>query len=164
MEEEDSTREKFMLGPSPRNYFKQLEKTSETGKFKILLQQYWLCAQVGLAFDKKTQREDGDKELVGYIAAPLKEYDNFWRGLLFFREAGLKGYSSDNEEDMLDGMRNFFSDKRLHKLNSRGLDVIDGHAAKGFEILQKRIPKPNDLSSFLVDYVDLILEADQSSA
>ena len=154
----------FMLGPSPRNYFNELEKSSETGKFKILLQKYWLCAQVGMAFNLRKQREEGDKWVADNIAPPLKENAHFLRGLLFFREAETKGYSSDDEKDMLDGMKSFFSDERQHKLNDNGLDVIDRYASKGFEIIQERIPNPTDLSSFLVDYVNLILEADQSSA
>ena len=83
MKKEKSRPIQFMLGPSPRNYFNQLEKTSETGKFKIMLQKYWLCAQVGLAFNKRKQREEGDKWVSADIAPPLKENANFLRGLLF---------------------------------------------------------------------------------
>ena len=154
----------FMFGPRPRKYFKELEKLSDTGKFKILLQKYWLCAQIGLAFNKRKQREEGDKWVSDNIAPPLKENANLMRGLVFFREAQAKGYNPEDEMDMLAGMKNFFTDERLHKLNDNGLDVMDKYASKGFEIIQERIPNPVDLASFLVDYVDLLLEADKLSA
>ena len=43
----------FLFGSEARDYFDRLEKSSATGDFKIKLQQYWLCCQIGIKFDKK---------------------------------------------------------------------------------------------------------------
>ena len=92
----------FMLGPSPRNYFKKLETTSDTGKFKILLQKYWLCAQIGIAYGKMQDREDGDKWVNDYFPEPLKSNQHLIRAVAFFMESERKNYGPDDEEDLLD--------------------------------------------------------------
>lgn len=150
----------MMLGPNARLYFNELEKNSNSGKFKILLQKYWLCAYVGMIADKKASREDNDKWVMDYFPEPLKSNQHLIRASAFFRYADRLGYTSDDEEDLLKGMKVFFNDENRTKLGNDGLDTLDEYAAGGFEIINKRIPEPNDLSTFLVDYVNLIEELD----
>ena len=149
----------FMFGPSPRTYFSELEKTSSTGKFKIMLQKYWLCAQIGMAYGKMSDREDGDKWITDYFAEPLKSNDHYIRGLAFYLEAKRKGYGSDNEEDLLGGMNEFFDNETQNRLTPEALHSINRYAAGGFEIINEKIPNPTDLASFLLDYVSLLMKA-----
>ena len=53
----------FMLGPPARLYFENLEKSSTSGKFSILLQKYWLCAQLGMVHGRKGN-DDGDRKWI----------------------------------------------------------------------------------------------------
>ena len=53
----------FMLGGPARLYFENLEKSSTSGKFSILLQKYWLCAQLGMVHGRKGN-DDGDRKWV----------------------------------------------------------------------------------------------------
>ena len=152
----------FMLGPSPRNYFKKLETTSDTGKFKILLQKYWLCAQIGIAYGKMQDREDGDKWVNDYFPEPLKRNQHLIRAVAFFMESERKNYGPDDEDDLLSGMKDFFDDEGLAKLSPDALHSLNRYAAAGFEIIQKKIPNPTDLAVFLVDYVTLLNNAPKS--
>ena len=152
--------EQMMFGPNARLYFKELEKNSSSGKFKILLQKYWLCAYVGMLADEKASREENDKWVTPNFPEPLKSNQHLIRASAFFRYADRLGYTSDDEDDLLQGMKDFFDDENRSKLGDEGLDTLDEYAAGGFEIIKKRIPEPNDLSTFLVDYVNLIEELD----
>ena len=60
----------FMLGAEPRIYFDNLEKSSDTGKFSILLQKYWLCAQLGMVHGRKGV-DNGDENGLPIISPPL---------------------------------------------------------------------------------------------
>jgi hypothetical protein len=146
----------MMLGPVARTYFSELEKTSSSGKFRILLQKYWLCAFVGLLADKKASREENDKWVNDYFPEPLKSNQHLIRASAFFRFADRLEYTADDEDDLLEGMKFFFDDEKLAKLGEDGLDTLDEFAAGGFEIINNKIPEPNDLALFLVDYVNLI--------
>ena len=150
----------FMLGPSPRIYFNELEKTTDTGKFKILLQKYWLCALIGCLFDKPAQRENDDVWVNDYFPEPLKGNQHLIRALGFFRYADKLGYSAEDEDDLLTGMKDFFEDDTRTKLSGVGLDTFDHYAAGGFKLLNEKIPEPSDLAEFLIDYVNLIEEKD----
>lgn len=146
----------MMLGPNARLYFSELEKNSSSGKFKILLQKYWLCAYVGLLADKKESREENDKWVNDYFPAPLKSNQHLIRASAFFRYAERLGYTANDEDELLQGMKDFFDDDKGTKLGDDGLDTLDEYAAGGFAIIRSKIPEPNDLSMFLVDYVNLI--------
>ena len=152
----------FMLGPSPRKYFQDLEKTSSTGKFKILLQKYWLCAQVGMAYGVMRDREARDKWVQDYFPEPLKSNQHLIRALCFFMDAQKKGYGPDDEDDLLNGMKAFFDDEAQTKLTPEAVHIMNRYAAAGFEIIKTKIPNPTDLAVFLVDYVNLLKDADKA--
>ena len=150
----------MMLGPKARMYFSDLEKSSDSGKFRILLQKYWLCAFVGLLADEKKPREENDKWVNDYFPEPLKSNQHLIRASAFFRYADRLGYSAEDEDDLLQGMKDFFEDDTRTKLGDDGLDTLDQYAAGGFELINSRIPEPSDLAMFLVDYVNLIESLD----
>lgn len=149
----------FMLGPSPRSYFSELEKTTSTGKFKILLQKYWLCAQIGIAYGKSSDREDKDKWVNEYFPEPLKGNAHYIRGLAFYMEAKRKDYDTDDEEDLLMGMKKFFDNESQSRLTTEAVHSLNRYAAAGFTIISEKIQQPNDLAAFLVDYVNLLNQA-----
>ena len=153
----------FMLGPSPRKYFTDLEKTSSTGKFRILLQKYWLCAQVGMTYNSMQDREDKDKWVTDYFPEQLRSNQHLIRALCFFMDAQNKGYGPDDEEDLLNGMKAFFDDEAPAKLSPEALHLMNRYAAAGFEIIKTKIPNPTDLAVFLVDYVNLLNNAKTNS-
>ena len=153
----------FMLGNSPRKYFNDLEKTSSTGKFKILLQKYWLCAQVGMAYGVMQDREEKDKWVGNTIPEPLKSNQHLIRASCFYLDAQNKGYGPEDEDDLLLGMKSFFDDEAQTKLSPEALHVMNRYAAAGFEIIKTKIPNPPDLAVFLVDYVDLLNKAKANS-
>lgn len=147
----------FLFGSEARDYFDRLEKSSATGDFKIKLQQYWLCCQIGIKFDKKGKvPESKGAWLVDNIAPPLAEHADFIRSVVFWRYADALGVNPEDREDMVPQLKAFFDEHKKTKLGDAGMNLMDAYAAGGFEILQERIPNPTDLSSFLIDYVALL--------
>lgn len=147
----------FLFDLEARSYFTNLVKSSSTGDFKIKLQQYWLCCQIGIKFDKKGKvPEPKGNWLVDNFAPPLAEHADFIRSVVFWRYADALGVDPEDREDMIPQLRMFFDENKQTKLGDAGMNLMDAYAAGGFEILQERIPNPTDLSSFLIDYVALL--------
>ncbi len=155
----------FLFGTDAREYFKFLEVNSETGKFKILLQKYWLCAQIGLLYGEKS---DPGIEKGGWvtdtIAPPLKSEAHNIRALLFYRFLSDETFDISDEKEMLEAMNAFFSDETDHKLKSRAVRVMDDYAQGGFEKISSTIKNPIDLASFLIDYTDLLIKGKDSTS
>tara|TARA_B100000767_G_scaffold176220_1_gene164655 strand:+ start:4919 stop:5392 length:474 start_codon:yes stop_codon:yes gene_type:complete len=145
----------FMFGEEPRTYFSRLESASTSGKFQVMLQKYWLCAQLGLIRGRK-----GDVGKSSWVtdnfAPPLAEHQHSIRAFAFFTHCQELAVDTENEEEMITAMKNFFDQDRKHKLSGVGLRLVDDYAAGGFEILREEIPNPTDLSDFLLEYVDLL--------
>ena len=146
----------FMLGPSARLYFENLEKSSTSGKFSILLQKYWLCAQLGMVHGRKGNDDGNRKAIIANIAPPLAEHAQNIRAAAFYQHCADFALNPKDEEEMLSTMKSFFDQERPHKLGQMALRMLDDYAEGGFQILQEKIPRPTDLADFLVDYVELI--------
>ena len=147
----------FMLGAEPRIYFDNLEKSSDTGKFSILLQKYWLCAQLGMVHGRKGVDNGDRKWVTDNFASPLQEHSHNIRAAAFHMHCADLALNPDDEEEMLSAMKSFFDQDLPHKLQTSSLRMLDEYAAGGFEILREKIPKPVDLAEFLVDYTALLL-------
>jgi hypothetical protein len=145
----------FMFGEEPRSYFSRLEKSSSSGKFPVMLQKYWLCAQLGLVRGRK-----GDVGKSSWVtdnfAPPLSEHQHSIRAFAFFTHCTELAVDVEDEEEMIAAMKNFFDQDRKHKLSGVGLRLLDDYAAGGFEILRDEIPNPSDLSDFLLEYVEIL--------
>lgn len=150
----------FLFSSEAREYFDRIEASSTTGTFKIKLQQYWLCCQIGIKYDKKGKvPAPTGAWLVDTFASPLAEHADFIRSIAFWRYADALGVDPEDRDDMVPQLKAFFDEHKKTKLGDAGMQLMDQYAAGGFEILQERIPNPTDLSSFLIDYVELLLGA-----
>ena len=151
----------FRFGQEAREYFDKIDKNSTSGKFKIKLQAYWLCAQIGILYNEKGTPPE-KKWLVDYFAPPLKSYEDLIRAFAFWRHAKTKNLNPKKESEMLPALDNFFDENARTKLDKIGMNTFDKHAAGGFEIIRDRIGEETDLASFLLEYLELIENAPEN--
>jgi|APSaa5957512493_1039668.scaffolds.fasta_scaffold32040_2 hypothetical protein len=148
----------FRLSYDARKYFEKINKNSTSGKFKIMLQQYWLCAQIGILYNEKGTPPD-KKPLTDKFAFPLKEHQHLIRAFAYWRHAESKNIDPKNEDDVMPSLSMFFDQEALTKLGKLGMSTLDKYAAGGFSIIRKEIPNETDLARFLLEYLILIKNA-----
>ncbi|HIO48612.1 TPA: hypothetical protein EYN23_14840 [Candidatus Poribacteria bacterium] len=146
----------FKFEDMTRVYFKTMEKSSSSGKFKDLISQYWLCALLGIAHNENQKDPEDPKEIVDNFAGPLKEHQHLIRALLFWKYVDKKGYSVDDTTEITTALKEVFDEQSESKLSQTAHNELDRYAAAGFMKLREKIPHPHDLATFLVDYCALL--------
>lgn len=146
---------RFVFENEARYYFENLNKLSSTGKITTRLEQYWLCAFLGLVAGKQKKELENSMELIDTFTESLRGHQIPILTLLFYRYV-TKVLSSYDSDLILDQMKLFFDDHAPTKLSSDAMDSLNKYAAGGFGILKEKLVNPSDLAIFLINYVDLL--------
>ncbi len=146
---------RFIFENEARHYFENLNKLSSTGRMTTKLEQYWLCAFLGLVAGKQKKELEDAMELVDTFTESLRPYQIPILTLLFYRYV-TKVLSSYDSDLILDQMKLFFDDHAPTKMSSDAMDTLNKYAAGGFVILKEKIKAPSDLAIFLINYVELL--------
>lgn len=144
----------FQFGEDERNYFKKLNKESRTGKIEIQMEQFWLCALMGIIKDRAIPPKN-TKEIIDYFPGRTHNYQDLLRAFVFYRYAIQNEYEAGNKK-ILKIMNRFFNESSRSKLSERGFFEFNCYASGGFKFIWDNIGKTFDLATFLVKYSILI--------
>jgi len=146
----------FVLDARAKRYFDQLNKRSTTGSIRYDLEEWWLCAQVGLLANKLGPApEKSSPDMVDYFIKSLEPAQARIRGLLLMRHlqrvdaGGMKREILEHEmEEMLGVSRS--------RLTEKGVAQLNRYATGGFELIHETIGAQVDLYVFMMEYHQLV--------
>lgn len=139
-----------------------LDDKSTTGTFKHKLQFYWLCCQVGIYHSNSCKLPSKEKiqDVHDRFPSTLKDHADQIRGIVFHSYLKNQGTTIDNDKQVMDQLRLFFSDTEPSKLSSIGMKYMDELAEGGFRIIDDEIGTQVEMSIFLINYIDILKKAD----
>lgn len=153
-EKKNQMKKEFLFGTRERDYFTNLNKNSTTGKIETRMEQFWLCALVGLVYNRKANPGNGP-QMVDEFVEKLSKYENLLRAFVFFRYGEENVYKMGSSE-IMNLMSRFFDETTNAKLSKRGYYEFSRFAAGGFEKVQENIGASYDKASFLIKYAKLL--------
>jgi hypothetical protein len=148
---------RFALESKIRKYFENLNTKSSTGKLGARLEYWWLCALVGLVYNKYNKDMNDSVELTDNFTTKLKPFDFEIRALGFYNYIN-KNLVEQSSKAILRLMEQYFDSDSLTKLSDAGIADLNYYASGGFQIIEEKIPVANDLTTFLISYLELLME------
>ncbi len=152
----------FKFGQLQRKYFKTINENSTTGKIDNLMEQFMLLALVGLVANKTANPETENRDMVQNFAGRTKTHQGLIRALLFYRFAKMNAYN-EKDPQIMKAIQIFFDEEEQSKLGEEGYEYLNRSAAAGFEIIRGKIGAVYDLATFLISYIDLLVELDSNN-
>ena len=147
---------KFAQSKRMTEFFDKLNQNSTTGTIKHRMEQWWLCAQIGLISNKQGEAPgQGSSDMVDYFIKSLQTSQGRIRGLLLMRHfenvdaGGMKREVLEKEMNrMLSGNESRLSD---HATN-----MLDRYATGGLQIIIDEIRPQTELYIFMKKYHKLV--------
>jgi hypothetical protein len=146
---------KFKLPNIANTYWNKLnDNSSNDSKDSVKLNFYWLCAQLGIVYDKR--KELDGVETTDKFTAKLDPHSSMIRGLIL---AGIWRYREVKKNDVQDQLIKLLSADNFTKISSDGIDILDNFAAGGFQMIEKNIPSKHGWNYFMMKYHSLMQNA-----
>jgi len=146
----------FVLTKRAKEYFDKLNLHSTTGSIARDLEQWWLCAQIGLLIGiPGPAPEPGSPDMVDYFIKSLEPSQARIRGLLIMRHlqrvdaGGMKREILETEMGVLLGMTN-------SRLTDAGIIQLNRYATNGFQRILEEIGPQTELFVFMLEYHRLV--------
>ena len=148
----------FKLSSNSSEFHRKLTQRSTSGAVKTKQEWYWLCAQVGLIRNERTDEEPSEGDFVQGWTDSIKPHSKLILGMLF------KRYVEAFPDIMLDRqIRSFMEeifDSGGTNLLVRGYEELNRYAQGGFEIIKdEMIEVPQELFIFLIKYHKIIVNS-----
>jgi len=142
----------FRMSKSSIEYYDKMNDSSTSGKITTQLEWYWICAQIGLLRDEKSENNSGFSDVYGEWVSALKPHSNIILGMLFKRH--MDSFPKTAEKDMPKYMQQIFTSEGATKLTSDGFSLLDRYAEGGFQEFKRKHPlPPTQLTIFLEKYL-----------
>ena len=146
---------KFKLPKSANTYWNKLNDNSSSNiEDNVKLNFYWLCAQLGIAYDKRVAL-DG-VELVDKFTTKLDPHSSMVRGLFL---AAVWRYRKIKKKDIQDQFTKLLAADNYTKISNDGLELMDNFAGGGFQLIEERISSKNGWNYFMLKYHQLMEKA-----
>jgi len=152
----------FRFSDAGKAFQKQIDGAPGAG-----IRIYWLCAQLGLiAYDKDkslpTPPETGT-ELTDSFVDKTRHYQVLIRSFLMYRYLSSNSFGIDDldeeEAEEIEMLMDGFLQTTGSHLKNSGMKELDKFAQKGWDIIvSKKLHTMVDMSLFLEEYVNLIVE------
>ena len=146
---------KFRLRQTATNYWDKLNSAEPSTKDMVKLNFYWLCAQLGMAYDRRPGLDSG-VEMVDKFTKNLEPHSPLIKGFLL---AAIWRYREVKKNDIQQQFVKLLSAETLTKISSDGMDILDNFAEGGFQMIEKNIPSKNGWSYFMQKYHSLMRKA-----
>lgn len=115
---------------------------------------YWLCAQLGIAYDERKNNEGND--LTDKFTTDLDDHSSMIKGLLL---AAIWRYREVKKDDVQESFAKLLSADNNTKISSDGIDILDKFAAGGFNMIEEKIPSKNGWNYFMMKYHTIMQNA-----
>lgn len=137
-----------------RAYFKNIQERTDGGaRFETDFDQFYLCLMVGLDDGHLGKESDLEgAEFVKVYTSAYRPYAPVLAGMLVeaeMRRSGIPATKTAVQREILDIIDVSAGGTELKE---DATTLLSRYAARGFEIIQKAIPKPQTLEDFLVAY------------
>lgn len=151
----------FMLTSDATPYLKKLEKTP-TGKIEQKMVFWWLCAQVGILYNKKAEVPRSSSDMTVSFVKALLPHATHIRGLLLWRDLHRQDVNIENRDALERTIENTLGEGE-NKLSTKGVKSLNEYASGGFNIIKNKIKSPDNLLNFLIKYNDLLKGASKKA-
>ena len=147
--------ERFTRSPEAKSYYENINKKSETGKFKLYFSFYYLCFMVGFKILKINSPIENNKDFLPNPSFPheFRSQSPKILGALANAELMRKGIEMDKEKVKAE-LRQIIDANSPSDLSSHGLDLLDKYAESGFQDIQYHIPDVDELDIFMKRYYE----------
>ena len=147
---------KFVQSRRMTEYFDRLNLNSTTGKIDHRMEQWWLCAQIGLlANEKGDPPGQGSSDMVDYFIGSLKNGQGRIRGVLLMRHFNNVD-AGGMSKTVLEAEMNRMLSGGDSKLSDAGTSMLDRFATGGFQIILDEIRQQTELYTFMRKYHTLV--------
>lgn len=141
----------FCLTSKSKKYLKKINENSKTGKFETMWDFYYLCLMAGFKNSKlgeETNNEEFNKDF------PSQYEPNKYQliAALVSSEIRRNGIFEPKSEDIKNIMLELIDNDNSTKLSKEGLELMNGYAEGGFELIYEKIPEPTDKMEFIKEY------------
>jgi len=142
-----------------RKYFDTIFRDTSYGHIQYRLEQYWLCALIGLIFNEYNVNLKENIEITDSFTTDLRSFEDEIRALVFYRFLHITNVNPD-DDTILSQMNEFFDMNNLSRISTNGMKYMDYFASKGFDIIKEKIKleTTKNLYQFLTKYLKLIEE------
>ena len=150
---------KFVITSTITKYFDHLNKNSTTGKVSKRMEQWWLCAQLGLICNKQGESPgEGSSDMVDYFIKSMEDGQARIRGFLLERHFENVDASEGKDRDILEQEMARMLAKNDSSLSDDATRMLDRYAVGGMEIIKDKIRKQTELNMFMIKYHKLVNE------
>lgn len=154
---------KFVQSKRMTEYFDRLNLNSTTGKIDHRMEQWWLCAQIGLiANEKGDPPGQGSSDMVDYFIGSLKNGQGRIRGVLLMRHFNNVD-AGGMSKTVLEAEMNRMLSGGDSKLSDAGTSMLDRFATGGFQKILDEIRQQTELYTFMRKYHELVQTLSQSA-
>ena len=146
---------KFKIPINANSYWNKLNDNSPLDvQDSVRLNFYWLCAQLGIAYDKR--KELDGTEMVDKFTKDLDPHSSMIKGLML---AGVWRYRQTKKNEVQEQLIKLLSADNFTKISNEGIDLLDNFAAGGYLMIEENIPSKNGWSYFMKKYHNLMQKA-----
>lgn len=147
----------FKITSKCRAFFQYIyDKENKDGsKLKLLFDEYYFCLMVGLAaemYDENPKLEPS--EITDTYPGEYISSRDYIAGLLIATERKRRGMAESDSAALEKLMTEYLDSESKTRLNSVGEERLNQYAACGIDIMLDVMPKPYDLETFLINYLD----------
>jgi hypothetical protein len=147
---------KFAQSRRSTEYFDKLNKNSTTGKITYRMEQWWLCAQIGLIANKQGDAPGkGSSDMVDYFIDSMKLGQGRIRGILLMRHFGNVD-AGGMKRDILEREMNRMLSGNESRLSDDATHMLDRYATGGLQIIIDEIKNQTELYIFMKKYHKLV--------
>ena len=107
-----------------RKYFDTILRDTTYGNIPYKLEQYWLCALIGLIFNQYNVNLKENSEITDNFTTDLRSFEDEIRALVFYRFLHITNVNPD-DDTILSQMNEFFDMNNLSVKLKEGLESID---------------------------------------
>ena len=150
---------KFVQSAEMTEYFDALNRSSTTGKIANRLEQWWLCAQVGLITGQTGDSPGtGSSDMVDYFIKSMEDSQTRIRGLFLVKQFE-KVDAGGLEREILEAEIQRLLSVSDSRLSDDSTKLLDKYATGGLEIIKEEIGKKEELYVFMMRYHELVKRA-----
>lgn len=145
----------FELSNGAKRYYKAIQDTSISGKFKLEFDFYYLCCVLGMVKGRFPELEDGT-EVTRTFPVEYQNQHYHIIGLLIDAEIRRTGLDVSNRTNLEKFMLKLVSMDNPTHLSDEGEKYLNRYAEGGYQIILEEIGKMEDYTAFMIKYYDLI--------
>lgn len=147
----------FKITNKCRTFFQYIyDKDNKNGtSLKMLFDEYYLCLMVGFAaemYDENPKLEPS--EITDTYPGDYIQSRDYIAGLLIATERKRRGMSESDSGALERLMTEYLDPESKTRLNAVGEERLNQYAARGIDIMMDVIPKPYELETFMINYLD----------